>query len=190
MEFAIPISKFDPMRVKWGEPRSGPFRRTIPFTYHESNISFNNLLIGLQPLRIFEIDWTRNQVILEECNNQQGLHKLEEFQTIVSNELDKQSKTWSNTYKPPVNGIVPLQPWLKSHRLTLYLSSEPESLSFYMNGQPAVFSVKTIQPGDILRAVLKIQGLSLQMSENDIWTGKSRIQHHILQLYKVEPSSR
>jgi len=24
------------------------------------------------------------------------------------------------------------------------------------------------------------------MSEDDIWTGKSRIQHHILQIYKID----
>lgn len=186
MEFAIPITKFDPTCVKWGEPRSSPFRRTIPFTYHESKTTFNNLLIGLQPLRIVEIDWTRNQVVLEEYTNQPLLKKLEDFQTIVSNELDKQSKSWSDNYKSHAAGTVSLQPWLKSHRLTLYLSSEPENLSFFINGHPDVFSTKTIQPGDILRVVLKIQGISLQMSDNDLWTGKSRIQHHILQLYKVD----
>jgi hypothetical protein len=28
--------------------------------------------------------------------------------------------------------------------------------------------------------------LSLQMVEDNIWTGKSRIQHHILQIYKIK----
>ena len=79
----------------------------------------------------------------------------------------------------------PLQPWLKLKKLTLYLSSQPETLPFFINGMPAIFSQDTVKPGDIIRAVIKIQGLSLQMTEDDIWTGKSRIQHHILQLYKV-----
>ena len=58
-----------------------------------------------------------------------------------------------------------------------------------MDKDISVFSEKTIRPGDIIRAVVKIQGISLQMSEAEIWTGKSRIQHHILQLYKVNSST-
>jgi hypothetical protein len=38
----------------------------------------------------------------------------------------------------------------------------------------------------IKKVIIKIHGLSLQMSEDDIWTGKSRIQHHILQIYKID----
>jgi hypothetical protein len=37
----------------------------------------------------------------------------------------------------------------------------------------------------MIRITVKLQGLSLQMVEDNIWTGKSRIQHHILQIYKV-----
>ena len=189
MDFAIPISRFDPACVKWGEPRSNPFRRTIPFTYHEGRLTLNNLIICLQPLRVSEIDWSRNQIVLEEYTNNPSLTKLEQFQTIVRNELDKQSKLWLNNFKPPPNGMVPLQPWIKSHKLTLYLSTQPENLPFFLDGQPATFSDKTIKTGDIIRAVIKIQGISLQMSEDDIWIGKSRVQHHILQLYKVESDS-
>jgi hypothetical protein len=65
------------------------------------------------------------------------------------------------------------------------LSDKPDHLNFYLKDGPSVFSEKTVKPGDFIRAVVKVQGLSLQMSEDDIWTGKSRIQHHILQLYSV-----
>ena len=185
MEFAIPISRFDPSNVKWGIPRAGPFRKSIPFGYKENQIDFSNLVLILQPLRIVELDWERNQVILEESRKIPFLSKLEQFQNFVSSELEKQSSNWmegvhmTNSVKPP------LQPWLKSKKLTLYLSSQPETLPFFIDGTPAIFSQTTIKPGDIIRAVIKIQGLSLQMTEDDIWTGKSRIQHHILQLYKV-----
>jgi hypothetical protein len=53
---------------------------------------------------------------------------------------------------------------------------------------PSIFSDKTVKPGDMISAVVKIQGVSLQMSEDDIWTGKSRIQHHILQLHNIKNS--
>lgn len=180
MEFAIPISRFDPTRVRWCEPRVGPFRKTIPFGYTENQLIFNNLILVLQPLRIVELDWSRNQVVLEESNKMPFLSKLEQFQTIVGNELEKQSKNLIDNSKS-----IPLQPWLKSKKLTLYLSSQPDMLPFFTEDGAAVFSEKTIKPGDIIRAVVKIQGLSLQMADDNSWTGKSRIQHHILQLYKV-----
>lgn len=187
MEFAIPISRFDPTHVRWGQPRSGPFRKTIPFGYNENNIQLNNLILILQPLRIVEIDWMRNQIILEESKKLPFLSRLEQFQTLVTSEIENQSRHWFNECKPLPGTPISLQPWLKSKKLTLYLSAQPDSLPFFTEAGAAIFSDKTIKPGDILRAVVKIQGVSLQMSEQDIWTGKSRIQHHILQLYKVQP---
>jgi hypothetical protein len=181
MEFAIPISQFDSSRVKWGEPRSSPFKKTIPFTYEEDTTHFNNLILVLHPLRISEIDYEKNQMVLEEDKKYPFLNKIDNFQNTVCTELDRWSKTSSDEIKKS-----PLQPWLKSGKLTLYLSDKPELLSFYTDTGPSKFSDKTIKPGDMLRVVVKIHGISLQMSEEDIWTGKSRIQHHILQVYKMK----
>ena len=86
-----------------------------------------------------------------------------------------------------IEGSIPLQPLVKNKKLTLYLSSQPESLTFIEDGETAVFSETTVKPGDLLRITVKFQGLSLQMIEDNVWTGKSRIQHHILQIYKVKP---
>jgi hypothetical protein len=185
MEFCIPITRFDPSNVTWQQPRPGLFRRTIPFGYQENNITFNNLILGLHPLKLVEIDKTRNQLILEETTRESLLNRLDKFQIEVTNELEKNSKKWIDESKLPTVIKSPLQPWLRSRRLTLYLSSEPSLLHFYSEGSSSVFSYTAIKPGDMIRAVVKLQGLSLQMSEDDIWTGKSRIQHHILQLYKV-----
>ena len=184
MEFAIPISRFDPSNVIWGESRIGPFRRTVPFKYSENQTVLNSLIIVLQPLRILEIDWIHNQLILEETKSMSFLTKLEQFQTSVNCGLEKNSKEWLQGSKG-AQACLPLQPWLKSRRLTLYLSAQPETLPFFLESGSAIFSEKTIKPGDLIRAVVKIQGISLQMTEDNIWTGRSRIQHHVLQLYKV-----
>ena len=185
MEFAIPVSNFDPSNVKWGQPRLGPFRKTIPFSYEEGGIMFNNLVLALQPLKVIEIDNERNQLVLEETRKPSLLSRLEQFQTVVTYELEHNSKRLIEDKKAPPLIKSPLQLWLKSNKLTLYLSEKPEQLNFYTHEGQAVFSDKVVKPGDMIRAVVKIQGLSLQMSEDDNWTGKSRIQHHILQLYKV-----
>jgi len=186
MEFAIPISRFDPTHIRCGQPRIGPFRRTIPFGYEENQIDFNSLILVLEPLRIVEIDWTKNQVILEESDTMSFLSKLEQFQKNIGATLIKCYKDWLNdTVLPNPETLSNLQLWLKSRRLTLYLSAEPESVPFFTESGPTTFSDKTVKPGDLIRAVVKLHGISLQMSENNIWTGKSRIQHHVLQLYKV-----
>ena len=186
MEFAIPITRIDPSNIQWGTPRNAPFRRTIPFGYNDTSIHLNNLILMLQPLQIVELDWTRNHVILEETKRVSYLSKLDQFQTTVTNTLNKNYRIWLDG---SMSVPLPLQPWLKGRRLTLYLSAQPETLPFFTEEGPAVFSSATVKPGDSIRAVIKIQGLSLQMSEDDTWTGKSRIQHHIVQLYKVSPSS-
>ena len=123
-------------------------------------------------------------MVLEETTKLSFLSKLDQFQTLVSNGLVKNSKLWLEGSKG-AEECLPLQLWLKSRKLTLYLSSQPELLPFFTDSGSAIFSPKTVKPGDLIRAVVKIHGISLQMSEDDIWTGKSRIQHHVLQLYKV-----
>jgi hypothetical protein len=116
------------------------------------------------------------------------LSKLDQFQKIVASSIEKYSKEWlSDTQMTEPEALVPLQLWLKSRKLTLYLSASPESVPFFTEDGPATFSDKTVKPGDLIRAVVKLHGISLQMSEDNIWTGKSRIQHHVLQLYKVTP---
>ena len=186
MEFAIPISRFDPSRVTWGDPRSGPFRKIIPFGYSENSMRLNNLIIVLQPLRIVEIDWARNQVILEESKKIPFLTKLDHFQNNITAEIESIPKHSLHDVHLAHRAQVSLQPWLKSKKLTLYLSSQPDTLPFFTETGQAIFSEANIKAGDIIRAVVKVQGVSLQMTEDNVWTGKSRIQHHILQLYKVK----
>ena len=186
MEFAVPIGVLDISKIKWAQPRSIPFRKTIPFTYEDVSLNFNNLIIAIHPLKVVELDMERNQLILEDVGKNSPLIKIEQFQANVSSNLEQWSKDNFEDFK--TNNIVksPLQPWLKSGKLTLYLSDKPELLSFYSDSIPSIFSDKTVKPGDMISAIVKIQGISLQMSEEDIWTGKSRIQHHILQLHNIK----
>lgn len=183
MEFAIPLSTLDISNVKWAEPRSDHLRKTIQLTYQDNSVCFNNLIIAMQPLRVVEIDDVLHQIILEDELGKTTLDKIDQFQKAVSADLEKYSKSSVEIVKSP------LQPWLKSGKLSLYLTDKPEQLVFYTNNVLSTFSEKTVKPGDLIRAVVKIQGISLQMSEGDIWTGKSRIQHHILQLYKVSSTT-
>ena len=185
MEIVIPISQFDPKNVKLDHVRSNPLRRTISFTYEENNIAFSNLILMLHPLKVIEIDMEKKQIVLEESRGPALLAKLEQFQMNVNGELERNPEKWIEESKLPSVIRNPLQQWVKSKRFTLYLSSEPSSLCMFTEKGKTIFSEDSIKPGDMVRVIIKIHGLSLQMSEDDIWTGKSRIQHHILQLYKI-----
>ena len=187
MEFGIPISRFDINHLRWGLPRLGPFRRTIPFSYEENQTHLHSLIVCLHPLRVVEVDFLKIQILLEETRRLSFLTKLEQFQNCVSQSLQKYLDSWTEGCTRMIEGSIPLQPLVKNKKLTLYLSSQPESLTFIEDGETAVFSETTVKPGDLLRITVKFQGLSLQMIEDNVWTGKSRIQHHILQIYKVKP---
>jgi hypothetical protein len=186
MEFGIPLSRFDPNHVRWGSPRLGPFRRTVPFAYEEGQINFHSVILCLQPLRIVEMDTLRNQIILEEPRKASFLSKIEQFQNLVQQSLLKHANQWTEGCKKVIEGAIPLQPLFKNKRLSLYLSSQSDSLSYFEDGTSSLYSDTSIKPGDLVRITIKLQGLSLQMVEDNIWTGKSRIQHHILQIYKVK----
>jgi hypothetical protein len=42
-----------------------------------------------------------------------------------------------------------------------------------------------LKPGDLIRAMVRLQGVSLQLNELNDWTGKSRIQHYVIELYRI-----
>ena len=186
MEFAIPISRFDPSKVRWGLIKNGPFRKTISFNYKDNNQTFNSLNLILEPLTVFYVDWDKKQLILEESSQGHFLTKIEQLQTVVNNQIKKQYTEWlDGTVFPKSEEIAPLQPWLKSQKLVLYLSSDPSSIPFFTENGSEVISEKSLKPGDLIRAVVCLQGISLQLSESNNWLGKSRIQHYLIKLYHI-----
>ena len=190
MELAIPLTKFTPTNVRWGSPRSGAFRRTIPFLYEDNQTTFTSLVLVLQPLRVVEYDAERNQLILEDVKRSQtAFNKLELLQTTVSQALDRHARMWLEGSPFPKDGAQPIQPWVRNRRITVHLSSQKELMPMFNETGKIEITADSLKPGTFLRLVVKLQGLSLQMSADDLWTGKSRIQHHVLQIYQVDPAT-
>jgi hypothetical protein len=190
MELAIPLTKFIPTNVRWGTPRSGAFRRTIPFLYEDNQTTFTSLVLVLQPLRIVEYDADRNQLVLEDVKRTPtSFNKLELLQTTVAQALDKYTRVWLDGTPFPKDGAQPIQPWVRNRRITIHLSSQKELMPMFGESGRLEVNTETLKPGTFLRLVVKLQGLSLQMSADDVWTGKSRIQHHVLQMYQVDPAT-
>jgi hypothetical protein len=190
MEFAIPVTQFDPTKVRWGKPLSGPFKKIIPFAYEDNQVSFSSLNLVLDPLSVVYVDWDKNQLFLEEVSNVQVLAKIDQLQGILNSQIKRYYRDWlEGTDLPEQESILPLQAWFKSNQITLYLSNSPSSLPFFTENGNEILSNKTIKPGDLIRAVIRLQGISLQMLESGNWAGKSRIQHYVVELYKVSVSS-
>jgi hypothetical protein len=186
MEFAIPISRFDPTKVRWGQARSGPFRKTISFNYEDSQLAFQSLNLMSDPLTVVYFDTDKNQLVLEETPQGQFLIKIDQFQTLINGQIKRHYKDWlEGTNLPESEVIAPLQPWLKSQKITLYLSNEPSSIPFFTKNGSEIISDKTLKPGDLIRAMVRLQGVSLQLNELNDWTGKSRIQHYVIELYRI-----
>lgn len=193
MEFAIPVTRFDASHVTLNQPRIGTFKKTIPFGYNDSTLSFSSLILNLEPLKVVEIDWEKNQLVLEEFTSLSFLSKLDQFQKLVNTQITNNFRKFlTDEELPDALTIMPLQSCVKARRITLYLSNDPSSLPFFNDGDNGnataaanKFSKNTVQPGDLIRVVVRLHGVSLQMTPSNIWTGKSRIQHHVLELYKV-----
>lgn len=187
MELGIPLSKFAVSNVSWSYPRSGSFRRTIPIEYSDQGVHFSGLVLVLQPLKVVGYDEEKSQLILEDHKRSQCFSKLEGLQTWVTNSLEEQYTSWLAGMTIPREHSM--QPWIRQKKLSLHLSSQKDKTPLFTRAGMTQINQTTVKPGDILRAVVKIQGLSLQMENDTIWTGKSRIQHHVLQLYKIEPTN-
>ena len=187
MELGIPLSRFILANMSWGQPRVASFRKTIPIEYNENGVHFSGLVLVLQPLRVVSYDEEKSQLILEDHKKSQCFSKLEALQTWAMNSLDENQSGWLSGITVPRDHSM--QPWIRQKRLSLHLSSQKDKTPFFTSPGLIQININTIKPGDILRAVVKIKGLSLQMENDSVWTGKSRIQHHVLQLYKVDPTS-
>jgi len=186
MEFAIPLSRFDPSHVKWGVPRAGSSKQTVGFLYEDSSIRASSLILVLEPLEVVFIDWSKHQINLKESEAHMSfLSKLNQFQKSIHSALVKHAKEWLGEECCVESTPVITQPLLKSGIVTLYLSSDPSVLTFTTPSGSAVVSEETLKPGDLIRVVVKLYGASLQMSDTNLWTGRSRIQHTILHIYKI-----
>jgi hypothetical protein len=202
MELAIPLSKFSASSVTYGSYRTGYLRRTIPFAYEENQISLSSLILVLQPMRVVEYDESRNHLVLEDVKKTSFFSKLETLQDHTQEALNRYKTEWLEGTALP-REIYPVQPLIRNKRITLHLSSQRELMPYFVppsassarggsavehstvNGAKEELTASSLKPGDFVRAIVKLQGLSLQMSPEETWTGKSRIQHHVLQLFKV-----
>jgi len=190
MEFAIPVTRFDPNNVTLNQPRSGSYKKTIPFGYTDNSLTFSSVVLSLEPLKVVEIDWDKNQLVLEEYTPLSFLSKLDQFQRLVNTQISTNFRKFlTDEELPDTLTILPLQSCVKARRITLYISNEPSNLPFFNDGLAAKFTKETVQPGTLLRVVVRLYGVSLQMTPSNIWTGKSRIQHHLLELYKVSSAT-
>ena len=88
MEFAIPITRFDPQNVKWGIPRPSASKQTVGFLYEDMAIRTSSLILVLEPLEVVFIDWEKKQIANQpnhECAN--AINGCYSGETVVFGEI-------------------------------------------------------------------------------------------------------
>jgi hypothetical protein len=184
MDFAIPISRFETGNVELVKQPTNKF--SLGFSYKDGQFCNTPILLVLEPLKVVFIDWSKHQINLKEDENYMSfLSKFLAFQKNIHESLGKHAKEWLGESYSEDMSYFATQPLFKSGILTLYMSSALDSVTYVADQKEQNFLNETLQPGDLVRIVVKLYGVSLQKSESEIWTGKSRIQHSILQIYKV-----
>jgi hypothetical protein len=185
MEFAIPLAKCNPENIKIEDIKSFSFRKILPIEYTEGKTCFKNLIISLPPLKVREIHLEKNQVTLEESEETNQLQILEKIQEKLLTFLEINYTKWFHEIEIRDVKKIIFQPWINSKRITLFLPSNTTTFSYFTENGQSVFSSNSLKPGEIVRAFINIHGLCLQLLENNNWTGRSRIQHKTLHLYKI-----
>lgn len=185
MEFAIPLAKCNPENIKIEDIKTFSFRKILPIEYTEGKTCFKNLIISLPPLKVREIHLEKNQVTLEESEETNQLQILEKIQEKLLTFLEVNYTKWFHEIEIRDVKKIIFQPWINSKRITLFLPSNTTTFSYFTENGQSVFSSNSLKPGEIVRAFINIHGLCLQLLENNNWTGRSRIQHKTLHLYKI-----
>ena len=184
MDFAIPLSRFEAGNVELVKQPTNKF--TLGFSYKDGQFCNMPILLVLEPLEIVFIDWSKHQINLKENEDFMSfLSKITVLQKNIHESIGKHAKEWlGESYSEEIS-YFSTQPLFKSGILTLYMSSALDYITYIADQKEQVLEKETLQPGDLVRIVVKLYGVSLQKSDSEIWTGKSRIQHTILQMYKV-----
>jgi hypothetical protein len=145
--------------------------------------------ILLPPLLVKDYDPQTGRLKLSIQDNTAVLHTLSSLQeTLLKIVFQKQSEWFPGSRKTSEELHVFFQPFVENNIINLYCPSAVTgniSIPIWKDkGWSKGVTVGSIVKGDMIRVGLRIQGISFQHNlEADIWTGRFRLQHKILQVF-------
>jgi hypothetical protein len=188
MEWAIPLQKIDVNKIIVGQIRYGE-KPLAPLSYSDGPIHLPCVNILLPALLVKDYDPQTGRLKLSIQDNTAVLHALSSLQeTLLKIVFQKQSEWFPGSRKTSEELHVFFQPFVENNIINLYCpTAATGNISIpiwkdkmWLKG----VSTGSIVKGDTIRVGLRIQGISFQHNlEADIWTGRFRLQHKILQVF-------
>ena len=188
MEWAVPLQKIDVNKINVGQIRYGE-KPLAPLAYSDGLIHLPSVNILLPPLLVKDYDPQTGRLKLSIQDNTAVLHTLSSLQeTLLKIVFQKQSEWFPGSRKTSEELHVFFQPFVENNIINLYCPSAVTgniSIPIWKDkGWSKGVTVGSIVKGDMIRVGLRIQGISFQHNlEADIWTGRFRLQHKILQVF-------
>ena len=188
MEWAVPLQKIDVNKINVGQIRYGE-KPLAPLAYYDGPIRLPSVNILLPALLVKDYDPQTGRLKLAIQDKSDVLHILSSIQeTLLKIVFQKQTEWFPGSRKTSEELHVFFQPFVENSIINLYCPSSCTgniSIPIWKNGNwlrgvsPGMF-IK----GDTIRVGLRIQGISFQQNlEADLWTGRFRLQHKILQVF-------
>ena len=188
MEWAVPLQKIDVNKINVGQIRYGE-KPLAPLAYSDGPIHLPSVNILLPPLLVKDYDPQTGRLKLSIQDNTAVLHTLSSLQeTLLKIVFQKQSEWFPGSRKTSEELHVFFQPFVENNIINLYCPSAVTGNISIPIWKDRVWSkgvtTGSIVKGDTIRVGLRIQGISFQHNlEADIWTGRFRLQHKILQVF-------
>jgi hypothetical protein len=188
MEWAIPLQKIDVNKIIVGQIRYGE-KPLAPLAYNDGPIRLPSVNILLPALLVKDYDPQTGRLKLSIQDNIAVLHTLSSLQeTLLKIVFQKQSEWFPGSRRTSEELHVFFQPFVENNIINLYCPSSVTGNTNIPIWKEGTW-LKGVAPGsvikgDTIRVGLRIQGISFQNNlEADIWTGRFRLQHKILQVF-------
>ena len=196
MEWTIPLQKLEVGKVNVGSIRYGE-KPMAPLAYFDGPIQMPSMNILLPPLIVRDYDPSTGRLKLSLSEVAHTASKLSALQdTLLGLVYLKQSSWFPGSRRTEQDLRLLFQPFVEGSYLHLYcpsnLTTGTTGISFWkQNHWQKGVDQETIHRGDVLRVAFRIQGISFQQNiQQDIWTGRFRLQHKILYIFHCGSSSK
>ncbi len=198
MEWCVPLQKLEVTKIVLGNLQTRPNRETKPIAplgYIDGAMVMPVLTVLLPHLVIDSYNSADGRLELL-LDSPQSIGKLSSIQTGLVTSITNSQHSWFGTRKYSQTEINDLfQPMIDGNKLHLYCPSTLvekrkgagvikvwKEGSWIEGVRPGLFV-----PGQKIRVALQIQGISLQVTGDSLWTGRSRLQHRILGIFLQSP---
>jgi hypothetical protein len=198
MEWCVPLQKLEVTKIVLGNLQTRPHRETKPIAplgYIDGAMVMPVLTVLLPHLIVDSYNSADGRLELL-LDSQQSIGKLSSIQTGLITSITNSQHSWFGTRKYSQTEINDLfQPMIDGNKLHLYCPSTLvekrkgagvikvwKEGSWIEGVRPGLFV-----PGQKIRVALQIQGISLQLTGDSLWTGRSRLQHRILGIFLQSP---